>query len=190
MSAMRTPGHAGLGWSLSAAVVAAALALATPAAPAQKFTIEQALSAPFTSELFAAPAKGRLAWIANTNGRHNLWVAEPGANGYVSRQITHYADDDGQELNTPEWTPDSVSIVYVRGNNVQGEGHPVPNPAGFPMGAQQQIWQVSADGGEPRLLAEGNDPAVSPDGKQLAYTLRGQVWMLHLDDAKAKPAQQ
>jgi len=193
MSILRLPASAGMRWSLSAWFVAAAFALsaAPELAQAQTFTIEQALSAPFSSDLSAAPTKGRFEWVANIDGRRNLWVAEPapGGKGYGSRQITHYADDDGQEINSAQFTPDSASIVYVRGDDVQGEGHPVPNPSWLPMGAQQQLWIVSADGGQPRLLAEGHDPAVSPDGKQVAYILRGQVWALHLDDPKAKPAQ-
>jgi dipeptidyl aminopeptidase/acylaminoacyl peptidase len=48
---------------------------------------------------------------------------------------------------------------------------------------------VSAEGGEPRLLSEGHEPAVSPDGKLLAYLLKGQVWGLRLDDPSAKPEQ-
>jgi len=167
--------------------------MSAQSAPAQQkaFTIEQALSAPFTSDLTAAPAKGRLAWQANINGRRNLWVAEPGADGkgYVSRQITHYTEDDGQEINTPQWTPDAAAIVYVRGDGIQGETHPVPNPAWFPKGAQQQIWIVGVDGGEPRLLAEGRMPAVSSDGKTVAYVLKGQIWTIRLDDANAKPQQ-
>jgi len=162
----------------------------TASAQAGGFTIEQALSAPFTEDLRAAPAKGRLAWVANIGGRRNIWVADPDANGtYASRQITHYAEDDGQELSAPEWTPDGDSIVYVRGGGVQGETHPVPNPAWFPNGAQQQIWIVNAGGGEPRLLAEGNGPAVSPDGKLVAYVAKGQVWTLKLSEAGAKQEQ-
>ncbi len=165
--------------------------LQSAAAQSPAFTIEQALSAPFTSELRAAPAKGRVAWVANIGGRRNLWVAEPGSAGsaYVSRQITHYTEDDGQELSAPEWTPDAASIVYVRGSSAQGETHPVPNPAWFLKGAQQQVWIVSASGGEPRLLAEGSSPAVSPDGKAVAYLLKGQIWTVPLADPKAKPEQ-
>jgi dipeptidyl aminopeptidase/acylaminoacyl peptidase len=174
-------------------LVAVVLALYPHAAAAQdkSFTIEQALSAPFASDLVAAPTKGRLAWQANINGRRNLWVAEPAPDGkgYVSRPVTHYAEDDGQELNTPQWTPDAASVIYVRGNGAQGESHPVPNPAWFPKGAQQQLFIVSADGGEPRLLAEGRAPAISPDGKTLAYALKGQLWSIRLDDAAAKPLQ-
>jgi dipeptidyl aminopeptidase/acylaminoacyl peptidase len=165
----------------------------TASLPAQQpsFTIDQALSAPFTSDLIAAPAKGRLAWQANSQGRHNLWVAEPAPDrkGYASRQITNYTEDDGQELNTPAWTPDAASIVYVRGSGAQGEGHPVPNPAWFPAGAKQQLWIVAIDGSAPRLLAEGNSPAVSPDGKVAAFLLKGQLWSIRLDDPAAKPTQ-
>ena len=178
---------------LSVLSVVAALLFGAPTAVAQAngFTIEQALSAPFASNLRAAPSKGRLAWVANIGGRRNLWVAEPAANGngYISRQVTHYAEDDGQEINSPQWTPDAAKIVYVRGDDAEGEHHPVPNPDWFPKGAQQQLWIVSAESGEPRLLAEGHEPALSPDGKQLAYILHGQVWMLALEDAQAKPEQ-
>lgn len=173
-------------------LLAAALITASQPIPAQqqKFTIEQALSAPFTEHLAAAPAKNRLAWSANINGRRNLWVAEPTASGpYASRQVTHYTEDDGQEIDTPQWTPDAAALVYTRGDSVQGETHPVPNPAWFPMGAKQQIWIVPAEGGEPKLLAAGHSPAVSPDGKTVAYTAHGQLWAIRLDDANAKPEQ-
>lgn len=183
----------GARWGLAGVLVATTLVSSASMAVAQAkgFTIEQALSAPYTSNLNAAPSKRRLAWVANIGGRRNLWMADPASDGkgYVSRQITHYDQDDGQEINSLQWTSDAADIVYVRGGGAQGESHPVPNPAWFPKGAQQQLWIVSAEGGEPRLLAEGHEPAVSPDGKQLAYVLKGQVWLLHLDDSKAKPEQ-
>ena len=172
----------------------ASLTVVIPSRPASaqtgEFTIEQALSAPFAEDLRPAPAKSRLAWVANIGGRRNIWVAEPGSAGaYTSRQITRYSEDDGQELSAPEWAPDAQSIIYVRGARAQGEDHPVPNPAWLTKGAQQQIWIATVDGGEPRLLGEGNTPSISRDGKLLAYALKGQVWTLQLADKDPKPEQ-
>jgi len=180
-----------IGWSAIGLASIAAVAGGAPPARSQAFTIEQALSAPFTEHLTAAPAKGRLAWVANIGGRRNVWLAEPTLSpaGYRSRPLTHYADDDGQELSTPQWTADAEWLVYVRGDGAQGETHPVPNPAWFAKGAQQQVWVVGAQGGEPRLISEGHTPAVSPDGKSVAYVLKGQIWLARLDDEKAKPEQ-
>jgi hypothetical protein len=85
----------------------------TVAAQTADFTIEQALSAPFTENLRAAPAKGRLAWVANIGGRRNLWVAEPaaGGKGYGSRQITHYTEDDGHGLPMPSGSYTSAATA-------------------------------------------------------------------------------
>lgn len=189
----------GIGWSLAGGMLALLLSVGslerlsaqTEAKQAQGFTIEQALSAPFALNLSAASAKGRLAWSADISGRRNLWLAEPAQSGkgYISRQITQYADDDGQEINSVEWTPDAENIVYVRGGGAEGEEHPVPNPAWFPKGAKQQLWEVSVNGGEPRLLAEGHNPQISPDGKLVAYLSKGQVWLLHLEGENSKPEQ-
>jgi dipeptidyl aminopeptidase/acylaminoacyl peptidase len=175
--------------TLSTFVALAVTAATTSLAQQAPFTIEQALSAPFTTDLIAAPAKGRLAWTANTGGRRNLWIAEPNSNGkgYSSRPITHFTEDDGMEINTPQWTPDGSAIVYVHGSGAQDEGHPVPNPALFPHGAMQQLFIVPADGGEPRLLTEGHAPALAPDGKSVDYVLHGQLWSIRLDDPAAKP---
>jgi dipeptidyl aminopeptidase/acylaminoacyl peptidase len=174
-------------------LTASALIFGAPAASGQSasFTIEQALSAPFATDLRAAPSKSRFAWVANIGGRRNLWMAEPGPAGtaYVAHQLTHYTEDDGQELSAPQWTPDAASILYVRGANAQGESHPVPNPALFPKGAQQQMWMVSTQGGDPRLLADGYEPAISPDGKIVAYLLKGQLWIVRISDPDAKPEQ-
>src|ERR1700761_7653311 len=78
---------------------------ALPAEPA--FTLEQVMSAPFVSDLTAAPAGARVAWVANDKGRRNIWVAEVNSHqgSYPSaRQITHYTDDDGLEISGLAWS--------------------------------------------------------------------------------------
>src|SRR5690242_21844777 len=83
-------------------------------------TLEQFLSAPFPTELNAAPAKGRVAWVFNAQGARNIWVAEPAAGGsYKSRQITPYKNDDGQDLGELSWAPDGETIVYTRGGDLE-----------------------------------------------------------------------
>jgi hypothetical protein len=75
---------------------------------AQSFTLDQALSAPFSSELTSAPKGGAFAWTTNLQGRRNLWAATRNADGktYSSQQLTKYSEDDGIEIGDIAWTPD------------------------------------------------------------------------------------
>jgi dipeptidyl aminopeptidase/acylaminoacyl peptidase len=158
--------------------------------PGQSFTLQQALSAPFASDLVASPKLGRLAWIENQQGRRNLWVAEPNASGkYVSRRLTSYDEDDGQEMYQVAWTPDAEQLIYVRGGDSEFPGKPDPNPALAPDGVARNIWLIAVGGGDPRKLGEGYDPVVSPAGDQVAFLSHGQIWAADLapDAAKAKP---
>jgi dipeptidyl aminopeptidase/acylaminoacyl peptidase len=154
------------------------------------FTLQQVLSAPFPSELRAAPAKGRFAWVFNSEGKRNLWVAEPSADGksYTSRAVTNYAEDDGQDIGELQWTPDAESIVYVCGGDLEWGDKPYPNPHSFAEGVEQDVWIVSLRKGEPRKLAEGHSPVVSPKNDIVAYLYKDQVWSAKLDGS-GKPQQ-
>src|SRR4029077_9262269 len=168
-------------------VILAAL-LICPAANAQKSpALEQFLSAPFPTELTAAPAKGRVAWVFNAEGVRNLWIAEPAAAGYKSRQITSYKGDDGQDLGEISWAPDAETIVYTRGGDLEFPNSTYPNPQSSPQGVEQDIWSVSLSGGAPKKLGEGHSPAVSPKGGNVAFLFKTQVWLAKLDgDEKAE----
>ncbi len=173
------------------ALCAAAFASVTRMpAQSQNFTLQQALSAPFASDLVASPRLGRFAWIENQQGRRNLWMAKPDGSGkYVAKQLTSYDQDDGQEVYQIAWTPDAESLIYVRGGDSEFLGKPDPNPALAPDGVAQNIWLIAAKGGEPRKLGEGYGPVVSPAGDQVAFLSHGQIWAAELgsDPAKAKP---
>jgi dipeptidyl aminopeptidase/acylaminoacyl peptidase len=146
------------------------------------FTIQQALSAPFPSELIAAPAKGRFAWVSNAQGRRNIWIAEAAKDGksYSPRQITQNSEDDGQDVGELSWAPDAETIVYVHGGDLEFSEKPYPNPARNARGVEQDVWAVSLNGTEPRKLGEGHSPAVSPSGDSVAYVLKGQIWIAKL----------
>ncbi|MGH9933137.1 MAG: hypothetical protein ACREA9_28465, partial [Pyrinomonadaceae bacterium] len=47
------------------------------AQPRPQFTLEQVMSAPFPSDLVAAPVGGSVAWVQIAKGSRNIWVASP-----------------------------------------------------------------------------------------------------------------
>jgi dipeptidyl aminopeptidase/acylaminoacyl peptidase len=161
----------------------------TPVLFAQSFTIEQAMSAPFNSQLTAAPAKDEFAWVSDEQGQRNVWVAVKNGGEFSVQPVTKYTEDDGQEISGITFTPDGASVIYVRGGDSEFPEKPAPNPALISGGVEQQIWIVPAAGGASRKLADGAAPAVSPSGDFVAYVLKGQIWGVSLKDANAKPEQ-
>ena len=161
-------------------VIPICLSACLTAAAQGPFTLQQVMSSPFPTELVAAPRGAKFAWVFNAQGARNIWVAEPSSAGkYDSRQITHYTDDDGQDLAQLAWTPDGSSIVYARGADLEND-RTYPNPAANPAGVELDVWVVSLDGSAPRKLGEGHSPAVSPDGDGVAYIFKNQVWLAHI----------
>lgn len=158
---------------------------------AQTFTLDQVLSAPFSSQLTAAPVGGAFAWVTNLRGRRDVWVATKSADGktYSSQQLTKYSEDDGIEIGDIAWTPDGESLIYVLGGDFESPEKPAPNPDLIAAGVDQDIWIISTHGGEPRRLTTGRSPAISPDGNEIAYLSKGQIWGLSLKDLNAKPVQ-
>jgi dipeptidyl aminopeptidase/acylaminoacyl peptidase len=153
-------------------------------------TLRQVLSAPFNSRLAAAPAGGAFAWVANAQGKRNIWLALPSHSGeYVSRALTDYSADDGQEISALTWSPDAQSLLYVRGGSSDNPEKRAPNPAHLPGGAEQDVWLLSIDGGSPRKIAPGSSPTWSPSGNTVTWFADGQIWYEHASDLDSKPPQ-
>jgi dipeptidyl aminopeptidase/acylaminoacyl peptidase len=148
-------------------------------------TLEGLLSAPFPSELLASPAGGKIAWVQNASGVRNLWVAEPPE--YKGRQVTRYTQDDGQQLGGLEWMADGKGLIYVRGGGANRQGD-IPNPTSDPAGAEQAVWRVALDGGEPVKIAQGSSAAVSPRGDGVAFLRKGGVFWAPFE-GKGEPLQ-
>jgi len=155
--------------------------LAFSASPT-RFSLEQVMSAPFPSNLTAAPKGGAVAWVLDQHGARNIWVAE--VPPYQGHQLTHYSADDGQEISEITWATDGRSIIFVRGGDFEMHRDD-PNPASLPQGVDQSIWIAALAGGAPRKIAEGNGPAVSPKGDRLVFLRKDQVWSVGLEDGAA-----
>ncbi len=159
------------------------LAAAAPRAAAQKqVTLEKILSAPFAADLTAAKNANRIAWALDQEGRRNIWVAE--GPEFAARQLTSYAEDEGQELSELTFSEDGNTILYVRGGGKNRAGE-APNPTSSPSGAEQAVWSIAWSGGEPKRVDAGNSPEISARGT-VAYVRDGQIWLRSGDE---KPQQ-
>jgi dipeptidyl aminopeptidase/acylaminoacyl peptidase len=161
--------------------VAAAPCVATSQ---RSFTVEQIKSYPFPSELTAAASGSKIAWALDERGLRNLLVAE--GPEWKARQLTSYRVDDGQELTSVAISGDGKYVVYVRGgeHSANWEGPP-PNPTSNPIAPKVQIWSVSftcpAAPCAPKMLAEGDEPELSPSGDRVAFIKERQIWIVPTD---------
>lgn len=148
------------------------------------YTLRQVRSYPFPNELTAASSGSRIAWAFNEQGVRNIWVAE--GPSFSARQLTRYSRDDAQELTQLSISSDGRYVVYVRGGDHGSnwdDAVPV-NPLGVPTPARVQIWSVAFDGGEPRSLGEGENPAISPDGRTVAFERDRTIFSVPIDGSK------
>lgn len=162
-------------------LLAISCVLVTAGTAQTRFTIEQVLSAPFPTELTASPDGKRLAWFANDQGRRNVWAAE--APQFRPRRLTSFTADDGQDLTQLTWSPDSATIVFVRGEGKNSAGE-TPNPTNDAAGTEQAIWAVNSKGEMPRKLGNGISPDVSSSG-EVAFVSDGEVWTVPLSATTA-----
>ena len=152
---------------------------ASPSAPA--FTLAQVKSYPFPTELVAGATGSRVAWAFEEAGVRNVYVAE--APEWKARRLTDYTDDDGQELTSLAISADGSRVVYGRGGDHGSNWNdtlPV-NPMGATNPVTVQVWSVPFEGGEPKTLAEGDLPEVSPKGDVVAFLKDRQVWSAPID---------
>jgi dipeptidyl aminopeptidase/acylaminoacyl peptidase len=150
----------------------------------QSLRLQDVLKAPFPENLVAAKTGNRIAWTMNQEGRRNIWVTE--GPDFAARQLTHYDEDDGEELSGLEFSADGKVIVFVRGEGKDSAGD-YANPTSNPAGTEETVWMVSWEGSAPVKVDAGSSPKLSREGK-IAYARGGQMWIADLA-GKEKPKQ-
>lgn len=150
------------------------------------FTLAQILSYPFPNALVRDKAGTAIAYALDTQGVRTLWFAR--APGWAPVQLFASTSDDGQELSNLVISDDDAHVAYVRGGD-HDANWPVPlqpGPASMPQEPDMQVWSVSTSGGAaPKLLGEGDVPAISPDGTRAAFTSNGAVMIAPIDGSAA-----
>ncbi len=147
--------------------------------------LESLKAYPFPNELAAAATGTRIAWAINQEGKRNIYVAEGPL--FQAKRLTNYLQDDGQELSSVSLSADGKWIVYVRGGDHGSNWNddlPV-NPTFMPTPPKVQIWSVPFEGGNPRLLGDGETPVISPKSDKVAFSKGGQIYTVPIDASQA-----
>ncbi|MGH8282816.1 MAG: S9 family peptidase [Gammaproteobacteria bacterium] len=173
----------------TAGLVAALFLVLMPMPPAlgQGFTLEKVLSYPFPSDLTASRSGNQIAWLINLKGVRNVWAAE--APEFTPRQVTHFTQDDGQEITQLTFSPSGDELVFVRGGDHDANWpERVPaDPTSSPIEPKVMLWTVNLHTGTASVLTDGDAPTISADDR-LAYIKQDQVWTASLDPhAKTQP---
>ncbi len=146
-----------------------------------QFTLEQALSNAFPSDLIASQEVDKIAWVYNKEGQRNIWIAKN--IGSSASKVTNFTHDDGQAISNLIFKENTKEIIFVRGGAPNRKGE-IPNPTSHPDGAKRLILKVQETGSEIDTIATGSTPTLSPQGKYLAFIKKGQVWLYNFNSKK------
>ncbi len=130
------------------------------------------------------------------------WLGHPMSRGYATsgwwprpvprpRQLTHYTEDDGQEITNLAFSADGSYLVYVRGGDHDANWPDglQPDPDASTSKPEVQVWSINLKDGSQKLLGDGDEPAVAPDSRRVAFIHLPErsVWWAPLDgSAKAE----
>jgi len=115
-----------------------------------------------------SPNGSMVAYVSDESGSRDIFVVQT-AGGQALRRTDHPGSDTD-----PAWFPNGSTIAFVSDR-----------------GGEPAIWRIPPLGGDPvMLLANAQDPAISPDGERIAFARPGQsgalrVWVAPLDDPTA-----
>ncbi len=148
------------------------------------FSLAQLKGYPVPSELAAAGRANRIAWAVDERGQRNVYVAE--GPDFQPRKITTFNEDDGQELTSVQLAADGRWVVFARGGEHSANfDAPPPNPRSLPVAPRVQLFAVPFAGGTPKLLADGDEPRISPRGDLVAFERDRAIWIVPVDGSAA-----
>ncbi|HEY9180889.1 MAG TPA: LpqB family beta-propeller domain-containing protein [Candidatus Baltobacteraceae bacterium] len=151
------------------------------------FSLSQALSYPFPNELSSSTNGKYIAYVLNEKGVHSVWFAQTPS--FTPHILYSYGTDDGQEISDLTVSNDGKYVVYVRGGNHDANWpeRPWPNPdLHDTKEPHMQVISIATSGGSPKVISDGDAPAISPDGTRVAFVHDpdSKVWIAPLDASK------
>ncbi len=133
-------------------ILAGWLLLRSLAPPLPKSSPGQITSAPgWEAEPALSPDGSLIAYASDEAGQPDIWLVD--SHGGSTLRLT----DDPAADRSPSWFPDGTAVAFVS-----------------ERGGRAGVWKVSRLGGSAMaLVADAVDPAVSPDGRRIAFARPG-----------------
>jgi len=146
---------------------------------AQRFTMAEVGKFSFPSELTSSPNGEKIAWAMNEQGKRNIYFAK--GPDFKPVKMTHFNEDDGQEISSLQFTADGNWLVFVRGgDHGGGNASSTVNAQNLPTLPKVGVWKIAIDDPHPTPILEGDDFTLGPQN-QLLYLKGGQVWTADLE---------
>jgi hypothetical protein len=122
--------------------------------------------------------RGRvLRWLGDSSGLTTTLYGPPTGPTFVNRHLGL----DGT-LGDPVGPPGATGLDW----SIDGRAVFVRSPNLFVVEPKTSLWVLNPDGSERRLIGNGTDPSWSPHGRWVAFTRRGQVWMVDSRGGRAR----
>jgi hypothetical protein len=119
-----------------------------------------------------APNGSRIAYLRSEAGTISLRIRN------LSGQATTTTVAGGAEIGAPAWFPDSTHVVFAASVE-SGALHKA-----FVVNVASPQASLSATSGLPSGQVDVSTPIPSPDGHQIAFVARNQVWLMNADGTR------
>ncbi|HEY1868317.1 MAG TPA: prolyl oligopeptidase family serine peptidase, partial [Candidatus Cybelea sp.] len=151
------------------------------------YALAAILSYSFPSEPVRDARGDAIAYTLDTKGIRTIWFAH--APDWAAKQLFTSQADDGQELSDLAISSDGAHVVYVRGgdHDANWELPLQPGPAALPQEPEMEVYSIatrpstSLRVNSPRLLGEGDAPAISRDGRRVAFIRSDALMVAPID---------
>ncbi|QES87317.1 S9 family peptidase [Rhizosphaericola mali] len=147
---------------------------------AQQFMMKSILDYPIISDLNVGSDYYSLYWVAGKKGARNIYYYDPTSK--KTHRLTNFTSEEELEISQLQINSKQQILAFVRGGDHGGYLNHLPlNPNSNPINPGISIWIFYLKDNRMEKIALGDNFQLSPDGKKIAFTQNGDIWMCHLD---------
>ncbi|NGM61780.1 prolyl oligopeptidase family serine peptidase [Sphingobacterium sp. SGG-5] len=146
--------------------------------------LNKLLSIPYIGNIEGATSVDRLAFTVNEQGRRNVYIAD--GPDYTIKKVTHFDEDDAQEITSLSISNDGNWVVFARGGDHGSNSAAVAvNPASLVHETNIEIFSLSLTDNKLYKVGNGDFPVLHPNNRTVTYLRRGKVWSSPLGREKS-----